>query len=236
MDISSRIEDYLEAILVMEMAGREATVTELSRVLGVSKATVVAAVRRMVAHGLAEHERYGSLGLTSSGRERALQIYRRHDHLAFLFREVLGFDPSRSLSLACAMEHEMDGESEGRILRFVDFLARCWRENRPWVRELLRCLEGEDDLPRPMALIGAGQRGTVSRVAAGSALRERLSSLGILPGAEVELVARSEDGSVTVVVGGEEVRLDGSEASPVWVCPYCGLLEDCGGEDGQCVP
>ena len=49
MDLTARVEDYLEAILGIEMTGDVATVTQIAVNLGVTKATVTAALKRLEA-------------------------------------------------------------------------------------------------------------------------------------------------------------------------------------------
>ena len=107
MAVSARIEDYMEEIFALEIEGVAPTVTELATRTGVSKPTVVAAVRRLSEDGLVLHEHYGDLSLTDRGRELALAIYRRHEHLTFLFSEMFGIGKDRSEAIACAMEHEL---------------------------------------------------------------------------------------------------------------------------------
>ncbi len=223
MPVSSRIEDYMEAIFAIEISGREATVTDLANALGVAKATVVAAVRRLVAASLATHERYGTLALTDKGRARALDIYRRHEHLTFLFHDILGFDSERAMSIACAMEHELDEKSEGRILGFVDYLVKARREGQSWVKDLLSAMGDERKLPRPLSMIPEGECGIVSRVTAGGVLRHRLLEMGFVPGTEVCHSGTAPLGDPLVVrVRGTEVALRNSEAISVWICPVVG--------------
>ena len=219
MPVSSRVEDYMEAIFAIEISGREATVTDLADVLGVSKPTVVSAVRRLVAASLATHERYGSLALTVEGERRALAIYRRHEHLTFLFHTILGFPPERAESLACVMEHELDEESEARILGFVDYLARARREGSPWVKDLLSAMADERRFPKPLSMLPDCGCGIVARVTARGALRESLFETGFAPGAEVRRSRSESPSSLLVVVGGRQVRLRRAEAISVWVCP-----------------
>jgi DtxR family Mn-dependent transcriptional regulator len=220
VSVSSRIEDYMETIFAIEISGREATVTDLANTLGVAKATVVAAVRRLVAASLATHKRYGTLALTDTGRARALDIYRRHEHLTFLFHDVLGFDSERAMSIACAMEHELDEKAEGRILGFVDYLVKARREGRPWVQDLLSVMGDERKLPRPLSMIPVGDRGLITRVTAGGALRHRLLEMGFVPGTVVCHSGIAPLGDpLLITVRGTEVALRKIEAISVWICP-----------------
>ncbi|MDI9370545.1 MAG: DtxR family transcriptional regulator [Synergistaceae bacterium] len=238
MSVSSRSEDYLEAIFAIEVSGREATITDLASALGVTKATTVSAVRRLVDASFATQERYGTPSLTDEGRKRALEIFRRHEHLTFLFHEVLGFEPERAMSLACVMEHELDEESERRILGFVDYIAEARREGCPWVAELLSAMGDERKLSRPLAMLDDGGCGVVSRVTAGGLLRRKLFDAGFVPGSEVCRFAASESGEELLLsVDGDPKELRKKEAVSVWICPVAEPLSadrrTCASEEGE---
>lgn len=221
MSVSARIEDYMETIFAIEISGREATVTDLANSLGVAKATVVAAVRRLVTASMLTHERYGALQLTEAGRERALKIYRRHEHLTFLFHDILGFEPGRAMSMACAMEHEMDEKSEGRILGFVDYLVKSRRDGKAWVKDLLSVMGDERKLPRPLSMISVGESGLVSRITAGGSLRQRLLEMGFVPGTPVFRRGDAPLGDPMMVdIRGSEVALRRIEAASVWISAF----------------
>ena len=220
MPVSARIEDYMETIFAIEISGHEATVTDIANNLGVAKATVVAAVRRLVAASMVTHEKYGLLQLTEAGRERALKIYRRHEHLTFFFHDILGFERERAESMACAMEHEMDEIADGRILGFVDYFMKSRREEQPWVSELLTVMGDERKLPRPLSMISPGGKGTVTRVTASGGLLQRLFTLGFVPGVSVRCRKGTPSGDpLSIEVTGCEITLGKIEASSVWISP-----------------
>ncbi|WP_300521321.1 metal-dependent transcriptional regulator [Aminiphilus sp.] len=233
MSISARIEDYMEEIFSLEIEGRKATVTELASRLGVTKATVVSAVRRLVAACLLEHEPYGALHLTEAGRERALRIYRRHEHLSFLFAEILGIEKEKAVDMACALEHAVDEESEMRLLAFADFVFQARRQGLPWVEDLLAATRDTCRLPRPLVMIPENGKGVVARVTAGGLLRKRLLEMGLVPGSLVEYLGTAPLGDpLHVRVHGTDISLRRDEATTVWVCP---CREESGEKEG-CAP
>ena len=123
MSLTARVEDYLEAVLDIEMSGEIATVTQLAKNLGVTKATVTAALKKLTASGLLDHEHYGDVILTDEGREKALAVYRRHEFLTDFFIRILGFSRERAQSVSCVMEHEIDEATERRLAAFTDALT-----------------------------------------------------------------------------------------------------------------
>lgn len=217
--ISARIEDYLEEIFAEEIRGRVATVTSLADRLKVTKGSVVAALRRLGEEGLLTHERYGTPSLTESGRARALGIFRRHEHLTFLLRNVLGVAQPKAENLACLLEHDLDADSEGRLLALTDFLAAGLREEAPWATALQDRLVRPGALPCPLSMLEPGEEGTVTRLTAEGSLRKRLLDMGLVPGTGVRFVRISPLGDpVEVEVRNTRLSLRRLEAAPVWVC------------------
>ena len=223
MSVSSRIEDYLEAILAMEIEKGKATVTELARRVRVSKATVVATCRKLVDAAMLEHEQYGDLRLTEKGRERALRIYRRHQHLTYLFSELMGIERSRAQEIACVMEHELDQSAEHRLLGFADYIAQARREKQPWVQELVQSMEAmeqKEELCIPLMLAEAGRPYRVTRVTSEQEQRLALAEQGVYPGVILEYLRRNEESgrfSLDAVVHKTPLSLDREQAVAIWV-------------------
>ena len=121
---SSSIEDYLEAIIVLDReGGGPVRVTDLSERLGVSKPSVSAAVRRLAEIGWVMHERYGGVELTPQGRTRAAEIAARHDLLHRFLTLVLGVDEATAQEDACRLEHVLSDDTIRRLGLFVEFLV-----------------------------------------------------------------------------------------------------------------
>ena len=223
MSVSSRVEDYLEAILAMEIEKGKATVTELARRVGVSKATVVATCRKLMDAAMLEHEQYGDLRLTEEGRSRALQVYRRHEHLTYLFSELLGIERFRAQEIACVMEHELDHSAEHRLLGLVDYIARARREKQAWVQELsqsMEAMEQKEELCLPFMLAEPGRSYRVVRVTAEQEQRLALAEQGIYPGSEVEYLRRNDDAesfSLDVAVHKRPLSLDREQGVSIWI-------------------
>ncbi|MDR1509788.1 MAG: metal-dependent transcriptional regulator [Synergistaceae bacterium] len=220
MELTARIEDYLEAILEIEMSGEIATVTHMSKNLGVTKATITAALKKLKSDGLLEHERYGDVILTREGREKALAIYRRHEFLTDFFVRILGFSRERAQNVACVMEHEIDEVTEMRLAAFTDALTQAERRNETWLRELLDKLDSANELPAPMCLMPNGSSGVIARVTAQYELHRRLNAAGFLPGVEIFGIKKVEaptGASFTFTMNGMGINFGITEASAVWL-------------------
>jgi DtxR family Mn-dependent transcriptional regulator len=220
MGLTARVEDYLEAILEIEMSGEIATVTQMAKNLGVTKATITAALKKLKTDGLLEHERYGDVILTPSGREKALAIYRRHEFLTDFFVRILGFSRERGQNVACVMEHEIDEAGEMRLAAFTDAMALAERTNEAWLKELKDKLDSAQSLPSPLCLMSNGSEGIIARVTAQYELHKRLNAAGFVPGVEISDIKRSEDQygiSFTFTMNGMGIKFGITEASAVWL-------------------
>ncbi len=215
---TARIEDYLEGIFAEEIRGGTATVTNLAESLGVTKGTVVSALKRLAEEGLLTHERYGTPSLTEAGREQALRIYRRHEYLTGLFAGPLGIRRPRAESMACTLEHGLDEEAEGRMMVLADFLSQAMREGVGWFQELRGRLEDPEALPRPFTLLRPGDAGVVTRVTAEGTLRKRLMEMGLIAGTPLRFLRLSPLGDpLELEVRGTHLSLRRSEAATIWV-------------------
>ena len=122
--LGQRMEDYLEAILVISKDNRVVRVTDVAKKLGVKKPSVVVALKKLKEQGLIKQERYGYIELTDEGKKVAEEIYRRHVTLLSFFTEVLGIPEERAEQEACVMEHYLSQESLDKLKGFVERLKR----------------------------------------------------------------------------------------------------------------
>lgn len=118
--LSSSIEDYLEAILTLSLAGEAVRVTDIADKLGVAKASVSQAVNVLKEKGLVSQERYGRVSLTEHGIREATRVRRRHRVLRFFLRDVLGVGDDVAEKDACLMEHAVSPETMERLLEFLE--------------------------------------------------------------------------------------------------------------------
>jgi DtxR family Mn-dependent transcriptional regulator len=220
MAMSDRIEDYLEEIFSLEVSGEKPTVTALAKILDVSKASVVSALKRLCAEDFLEQEKYCSPVLTDMGRDKPLKIFRRHKHLSFLLREVLNIEPAVSEEIACAMEHALDNESEKRLAAFIDFYSEAKKGKSEWIDRLTEGLGKPQDLVIPMIMQSPGKEGRVVRITAPELLRKRLEDSGFVCGAS--FVIRSCDMGEDIIeieLEGRDTVISMKEAMSVWVLP-----------------
>lgn len=202
------------------MSGEIATVTRLAKNLGVTKATVTAALKRLQLVELLEHERYGDVVLTDEGRQKALAVYRRHEFLTDFFVRILGFSRERAQKVSCVMEHEIDEATEKRLAAFTDALALAERNKETWLKDLKKKLDSPNNLPMPLCMMENGSGGVVARLTAQFELRKRLIREGFVPDAVVENIQKKEGapgGMFTFTMNGKDHAIGITEASAVWL-------------------
>jgi DtxR family Mn-dependent transcriptional regulator len=108
--MTQSLEDYLEMVGFLSDEG-EVRVTDIASRLGVSKPSVLTALKTLEDQGLLEHERYRSVTLTERGKAAAAEIRGRHNFLRSFLLDVLGVSPEIAEQDACKMEHVLSDET-----------------------------------------------------------------------------------------------------------------------------
>jgi DtxR family Mn-dependent transcriptional regulator len=122
---TASMEDYLKAIVLLSREEERATVTSISKLLGVKKPSVTSALVKLSGKGLVVHKRYGSIELTPEGLKAAQDVYHRHRMLRYLLAEILKVDPKIAEDDACRMEHTLSPSSLERLDQFINFTQNC---------------------------------------------------------------------------------------------------------------
>src|SRR5918912_1884573 len=90
--LTDAIQDYLREIYKLGADEPRITVTSLAKRQRVSPASASTMVKKLAALGLAEHEPYRGISLTSQGERVALEIIRHHRLLELYLAETLGLN------------------------------------------------------------------------------------------------------------------------------------------------
>jgi DtxR family Mn-dependent transcriptional regulator len=118
-------QDYVSAIWKSEeWSDSHATAGDIAARLGVATSTVSGNLRRLVAEGLVEHERYGAVRLTAGGRAAAVQMVRRHRLLETYLVERLGYAWDEVHDEAEHLEHAASERFIDRIDEELGFPER----------------------------------------------------------------------------------------------------------------
>lgn len=151
-DLSAVAQDYLKVIWTAQEWSQDKVSTKmLAERIGVSASTASESIRKLAEQGLVDHEKYGAVTLTDSGRRAALAMVRRHRLLETFLVNELGYrwdevhdeaevlekaapipDPAKPDELAVAGPGDDPAEPDG-IRRQDDFSSRrrrWWRLRR----------------------------------------------------------------------------------------------------------
>ena len=78
MSLTSSMEDYLEAVLIMQQRHGYVRCVDVAKQLGVKKPSVSRAVKELIKSGHLVKNADGTLSLTETGLQLAEQIYEKH--------------------------------------------------------------------------------------------------------------------------------------------------------------
>ncbi len=120
--LTRRLEDYLEAVLVLVRRRGVARVRDIARLTDVSKSTVTAALKQLAKAGLVHHDPYQLVTLTPRGEAVAEVILHKHEILAEFLSDVLNVDAAQAEENACRMEHVVDDEVLRRMTLLAEFI------------------------------------------------------------------------------------------------------------------
>jgi len=123
VNLSSSLEDYLEAIFNLAKDSNIARSKDIAKSLGVSRASVTGALRVLKEKGLANYKPYNYITLTETGRTTAAEIAQKHKILKSFFIDVLGIEPNTAHEAACKAEHALGSEIIAKLLCFIQFVS-----------------------------------------------------------------------------------------------------------------
>jgi len=123
--LSSRLEDYIEAIYVISHNNKVARVTDVSKKLNVRRSSVTGALKTLVSMDIVNHSPYGYITLTDKGERLGMEMVRRHEVIKDFLVEVLGIEESKADKTACLVEHSMDTSIMEKLVELIDFIRRC---------------------------------------------------------------------------------------------------------------
>ncbi len=119
--MTQSLEDYLEMVSFLSDEGNGVRVTDIAKRLGVSKPSVLTALRTLEEGGFLEHEYYKGVSLTEKGLQRAAEIRDRHTFLTIFLRDVVGVPPDIAEKDACRMEHVLSEETLDRMRKIAAY-------------------------------------------------------------------------------------------------------------------
>jgi DtxR family Mn-dependent transcriptional regulator len=108
--MSPSLEDYLKTIGRLAEKG-DVRVTDIALHLGVSKPSVLTALKTLSAKGLVNHERYRLVSLTREGKRQFDEIWIRYTAALAFLQRTLGVSTQIAEKDACKLEHILSDET-----------------------------------------------------------------------------------------------------------------------------
>ena len=208
-------EDYLKAILEAESEGETVISATLAHWLSVSPPAVTMALRRLKKDGLVRVRTDGQVGLTAAGKKIARRLTLRHHLIERMLTEMFGMEWYKVHDEAERLEHAVSPDFEAKLLAKLGRGGACPHGN-------MSELESPESRRQPridaFSQAEAGQRYKVSGIyERDRKLLEFLEERGIRPDADLDLLERNYDKTLTLATTAGKVALGGAAAERVWV-------------------
>lgn len=123
-NLSSGLEDYIEAIYIAQLQDNQLKGAQLARILNISRASVSEALTKLVNKELVTYNRYEFISLTEKGLAEAKRVYTKHHILEDFFKNVLGISPDEANENACKIEHIISENVLSKIEKFSNFYKK----------------------------------------------------------------------------------------------------------------
>ena len=215
MRITISKENYLKTIAEAESEGEVVIAATLARWLNVSAPAVTMAIRRLKRDNLIGVASGGEITLTRGGREIANRLLRRHHLIERMLTEIFGMEWYKVHDEAEQLEHAVSADFERKLRAKLGDAEACPHGNRVGMdRPQDRRQRGWKPLDE---IASRGAARVTSVFERDRRLLEYLNGLGIRPGANVRMIARNYDDTLTLRVGGKPVQLGRTAAAKVWI-------------------
>jgi DtxR family transcriptional regulator, iron-dependent repressor len=209
-------QDYLEAIYEMDEEAIPTVQAGIARWMGVSRASVSEAMKRLRQGGLTV-SRGREVALSAKGRATARRLVRRHRLAERFLIQVIGLPWHKAHEEAQAWERAISDEVEERIVAILDDPATCPHGNPiPGSSHAV-----DHSSLRPLKEHAPGDRVVLERLTEDLELdlgvMRYFEENGLMPGGEIGVVDVGPDGTMTLEVGGRRVGLGAELTDNLWV-------------------
>jgi DtxR family transcriptional regulator, Mn-dependent transcriptional regulator len=214
---TDRFEEYLETILYLIRKNQgPAKTKQISEELNVSPPSVTEMIKKLNSSGLVEYKPYQGVELTEKGTDQAIRIKRKHQVLETFLADVLDFDRKEAHKEACELEHAVSDAVLERLYEFLGSPEYC-PDGNPINIDKNNILREEKFIP--LDEMEEGSSGKIARVTLPRETKERLTSLGILTGEDIEVRRKQRQGCISVIAVGSEIALGRDIAKKIFIAP-----------------
>ncbi len=121
-EISSSLEDYIEAVYSIYVRENKVKAVEVARQLKVSRASATEALQKLEQLGLINYGYYGKISITEEGVKKAEAIIKKHKTLSEFFEKILGVEHELAEETACKIEHVIE---ESVLIKLEKHIKKC---------------------------------------------------------------------------------------------------------------
>ena len=211
------IQDYLKHIYELTENGETASTNALAAKLKIKPASVTGMVQKLASAkpALVEYQKHQGATLTKEGKKAALEVIRHHRLLEAWLVQTLGYSWDEVHEEAERLEHVISEDFEMRIAKAMGNPERDPHGELIPTADLKMPLDNNT----PLSALRPNQSGIVQCVkAADTELLRHLESLGLVPGAEIEVKEYSPfDHNLTVKVGRKSTVLGLNITSKIFI-------------------
>jgi DtxR family transcriptional regulator, Mn-dependent transcriptional regulator len=207
-------EDYLKAILEAESEGQHVISATLAHWLSVSPPAVTMALKRLKRDGYVEVKADGTVRLSPKGKETAYKTALRHHLIERMLSEIFGMEWYEIHDEAERLEHAVSPAFEARLIEKLGEKGSCPHGNavlpetptQRRKRGLLQLSEAPE-----------GDYAVASLYERDPKLLLFLHKAGLDPQAEVHVLAKNYDETISIETPNGKSTLGRPAAEKVWV-------------------
>ena len=213
--VTAVVEEYLETIYKLQEKCGVARTTDLVDVLKVVPGTITNNVERLEKEGYITHEPYKGVKLTEKGLKIAIQVVRRHRLSERLLTDILHMKWDKVHEAACKLEHGITDEIIKPLEKALKHPKTCPHGNPIPTK----CGGIIEEKSQPLTELNENEQGILVKITEEkSDLLRYLNTLGLAPGATIEIVEKAPfDGPITLKVDGTSHALSPEMASIIQV-------------------
>jgi DtxR family Mn-dependent transcriptional regulator len=132
--MSSSLEDYLEAIYILELKNKVARISDIATLLNIKKSSATKALKILAEKDLINYEPYKFITLKPAGLILAQRILNKHTTLKLFCESVLHIEEEEAEIIACKMEHFISCNNLQNFIHLMQFfkdnkeIAELWEK------------------------------------------------------------------------------------------------------------
>jgi DtxR family Mn-dependent transcriptional regulator len=215
MMITISKEDYIKAIAEAEAEGEDVISATLAQWLSVSRPAVTAALKRLSRDGFVSIKSDGCIQLTSQGRQVAEQTIFRHHLIERMLSEIFGMPWYEVHEEAERLEHAVSPSFEKKLVEKLGDNDTCPHGNSLALRS------PAERRKQGLRLLSEAEAGSRYKVASFYERDRKLLDFfeheGIRPGICLLVQSRNYDGTLSLVVGKNTIRIGLRAAEKIWI-------------------